>query len=62
MFIDEIHRMFWKKDPIKKLEKKYERLLQEAFDLSKVDRQKADLKSAEAEAVLKEIEALQNKK
>lgn len=54
--------MFWKKDPVKKLEKKYERLLQEAFDLSKVDRQKADLKSAEAEAVLKEIEALQNKK
>lgn len=53
--------MFWKKDPVKKLEKKYERLLQESFDLSKTDRQKADLKAAEAEAVRLEIEKLQQK-
>jgi ATP-dependent protease HslVU (ClpYQ) peptidase subunit len=51
--------MFWKKSPEEKLNKKYDQLIKEAYELSKVDRRKADLKQAEAEAVLKEIEALQ---
>lgn len=50
--------MFWKKDPIKKLNKKYDNLIKEAFELSKIDRKKSDLKQAEAEEVLKEIERL----
>lgn len=53
--------MFWKKDPLKKLNKKYDQLLKEAYELSSVDRQKSDLKTAEAQEVLKEIEALEAK-
>ena len=54
--------MFWKKDPIKKLNKKYDQLIKEAFELSKVDRKKADLKQAEADEVLKEIQKLEGEK
>ncbi len=50
--------MFWKKDPIKKLQKQYEELNKEAFRLSKIDRTKSDQKYAEAEKVAQEIEAL----
>jgi len=50
--------MFWKKSPKEKLTKKYKQLMQEAFELSKIDRQKSDAKTAEAEEVMKEIEAL----
>jgi hypothetical protein len=50
--------MFWKKDPIKKLQKQYEELNKEAFRLSKIDRTKSDEKYAEAEKVAQEIEAL----
>ncbi len=53
--------MFWKKSPTDKLKKKYEQLMQEAFVLSKTDRKKADEKTAEAEAVMKELESLLNK-
>jgi len=53
--------MFWKKSPTNKLKKKYEQLMQEAFVLSKTDRKKADEKTAEAEAVMNELEALINK-
>ena len=54
--------MFWKKDPIKKLQKKYDRLINESFELSKIDRKKSDLKQAEAAEVLEEIRKLQNEK
>lgn len=51
--------MFWKsKDPIEKLNKKYQKLTEEAFRLSKIDRTKSDAKYAEAEEVMKEIERL----
>lgn len=50
--------LFKKKSPKEKLEKKYRALLEEAHRLSKTDRSASDLKAAEAEAVLKEIEAL----
>ncbi|MFM1884482.1 MAG: hypothetical protein RL168_666 [Bacteroidota bacterium] len=41
-----------------KLEALYKQKLQEAFELSKVNRSKADLKTAEAEAIAQELEAL----
>jgi hypothetical protein len=43
-----------------KLEALYKQKLQEAFELSKVNRAKADLKTAEAEAIAQELEALRN--
>lgn len=51
--------LFGKKDPIKKLEKRYQILLKESFDLSKIDRIKSDQKQAEAEAVMDEIVEIQ---
>lgn len=47
---------------LKKLQKKHQQLLKEAFDLSKIDRKKSDLKYAEAQEVENEIIALQNDK
>lgn len=49
---------FKKKSPADKLNEKYQKLMQESFNLSKTDRKAADAKVAEAEAVLKEIDAL----
>lgn len=49
---------FKKKSPIDKLNEKYQKLMQESFNLSKKDRKAADAKVAEAEAVLKEIDKL----
>lgn len=52
-------KMFWKKtNPKEKLQKKYESLMKEAFELSKTNRTEADKKYAEADAVAKEIEGL----
>lgn len=51
--------MFWKKSPLEKLQKQYEKLNKEAFELSKIDRTKSDEKYAEAAEVMKEIEKLQ---
>jgi len=42
----------------KSLEKKYAKLLEEAHRLSHVNRKQSDLKMAEADKVLKEIDAL----
>lgn len=53
--------MFWKKSPADKLKKKYEALLKEAFELSTVNRKLSDEKTAEAEEVLKELQALNQK-
>jgi len=54
---------FLKKDPVKVLEKKYATLLEEAHRLSKTDRAASDAKTAEADAVAKEIQdILENKK
>ena len=49
---------FKKKTKVELLEEKYEKLQKEAFNLSKSNRTLSDQKSAEADAVLKEIEAL----
>lgn len=51
----------FKKDPIKKLQKQYKELLEASFNLSTTDRKASDLKRAEAEEVLNEIEKLQVK-
>jgi hypothetical protein len=48
----------FKKDPKLKLQKKYEVLLKESFMLSKSNRSASDRKLAEADQVLKEIDAL----
>jgi len=50
--------LFKKKDPVEALRKKYQKLQEEAFVLSKSDRMKADQKYAEAEELMKEIEFL----
>jgi hypothetical protein len=42
-----------------KLEKKYKKLLDEAYHLSHADRRKSDEKTAEAEEVRLELEALE---
>jgi len=52
----------FKKDPVKKLQKKYEQLMQESYQLSTTDRKASDSKRFEAEEVIKEIEALQQNK
>ena len=46
------------KSPEEKLEALYKQKFKEAFDLSKVNRAAADLKTAEAEAVAQELDAL----
>jgi len=48
----------FKKDKKKTLQKKYEKLMEESFNLSKTDRTASDKKLAEAEAILVEIERL----
>jgi hypothetical protein len=53
--------LFKSKDPVEKLMKEYRKLHEEAFTLSKSDRKAADLKYAEAEEIMKKIEALKNK-
>ncbi|MEY2949108.1 MAG: hypothetical protein RLZZ248_309 [Bacteroidota bacterium] len=54
---------FFKKNPTAKLEKKYEKLLEEAMQLQRKGDIKAyAIKSAEAEEVLKEIEKINPQK
>jgi hypothetical protein len=48
-------------DPKKKLQKKYNQLLEEAYRLSHVDRKQSDLKMAEADRVRRQLEALEAK-
>ncbi len=51
--------LFKKKSEAEKLQSQYEKLMKEAFTLSKLDRTKSDEKYAEANEVMKKIEALQ---
>lgn len=50
--------LFKSKSPIEKLQEKYNKLMAEAHRLSSVNRTASDAKAAEADKVLKEIEAL----
>jgi len=52
--------LFKQKSKIEILNKKYQKLLEEAYKLSTSSRVQSDLKQAEAEEVLKEIKALEN--
>jgi len=52
---------FKKKSEVDKLSDKYKKLMEESYNLSKSNRQKSDAKVAEAEEVLKQIEALRAK-
>ena len=52
--------LFGKKDPRAKLEKEYKKLLEESHRLSTIDRAKSDKVRAEAEEIIKQIEALEN--
>lgn len=48
----------FKKDASKALSKKYDKVMEEAFLLSRTNRRLADQKYAEAENILQKIEAL----
>lgn len=50
--------LFKKPSELERLEKAYRKLLEESFRLSTTDRKASDLKRAEAEEVLKRMEAL----
>ncbi|MBO3696857.1 Lacal_2735 family protein [Roseivirga sp. E12] len=49
---------FSKKTEKEKLQEKYEKLVGEAYKLSHTDRKASDLKTAEADALIKQIEKL----
>jgi hypothetical protein len=51
---------FFKKDPIKELEEKYRKMLEESFKLSTVNRAESDKLRAKAEEVAMEIDKLKN--
>ena len=48
----------FKSNPEKKLQKKYKRLLKEAYQLSKVNRKLSDMKYAEAERLIAERQSI----
>jgi hypothetical protein len=50
--------LFKRKSQKEKLQIKYEKLLKESFELSKINRSKSDAKLAEADQLSKEIEKL----
>ena len=49
---------FLKKDPKKKLQQQYKALMEEAYRLSSTDRKASDAKTAEAEEIAKQIDAI----
>ena len=50
--------LFKKKTEAEKLTKKYDKLMQEGYELSTVNRKASDAKYAEADQVMKQIENL----
>ena len=53
--------LFKKKTEIEILQKKYAKLMEEAFQLSKINRTDSDKKHAEAEDIMKKIEDLKKR-
>ena len=49
--------LFKRKSEQEVLQKRYEKLLKEAFELSKTNRQASDAKQLEADQILKQMEA-----
>lgn len=56
---DTMFGLFKKKSKREQLMEKYNKLTQEAYELSHRDRKASDLKTAEAQEVLKEMEQLE---
>ena len=52
--------IFKKKSKLELLEEKYQKLVEEAYKLSTINRTQSDQKTAEADVVLKEIELLES--
>jgi len=50
--------LFSRKSEKEKLQEKYEKLIAEAYKLSHSDRKSSDLKTAEADELIKKIEAM----
>jgi Skp family chaperone for outer membrane proteins len=55
-------KLFKSQDPAKKLQKEYEKLQKQAYELSHTDRKASDALTAKAEEVWKKIEALKESK
>ncbi len=53
--------MFGSGNQKEKLQEKYNKLMQESFDLSTVNRKKSDMKRAEAEEIGKQLDELERK-
>jgi hypothetical protein len=53
--------IFKRKTKLEKLEEQYRQLLDEAYKLSTINRRQSDQKTAEANEILKQIEALKKK-
>ncbi len=49
--------LFKRKSEKEKLQERYQKLMKEAFELSKTNRSKSDAKVAEADEIMKKIEA-----
>lgn len=52
--------LFKKKSPLDALNEKYQKVLEEAFNLSKTNRTASDQKYKEADDIAKQIEVLKN--
>jgi hypothetical protein len=50
--------LFKKKTTVEKLEEKYKKVMEEGFKLQSINRSDSDQKYLEADAILKEIDAL----
>ena len=50
----------FKSNPQKKLQKKYEKLMKQGYELSTVNRKESDAKYAEADRILKDLERLKS--
>jgi hypothetical protein len=50
--------LFKKKSEKEKLQAQYQKLMKESFELSTQNRSKSDDKAAEADAIMKQIEAM----
>ncbi len=51
-------KLFRKKTPLQKLEKQYDKLIQESYKMSTIDRAKSDTLAYEANEILELIEQL----
>jgi len=55
-------KLFRKKTPLQKLEEQYDKLIQESYKMSTIDRAKSDTLAYEANEVLEQIKKLKQNK